>query len=284
MRKFNTLDPQSLKAFYYAALCGNFTRASEKAGLTQSGVSQHVAHLEAALGVSLFRRVGKRVLLTPEGYELQKYIETYLDDINTLFEKINHLSQKLEGEVRYAMPASCLMTPHFQRILEARRSFDQVRLSVLICHSEEVSQKLLAGEIDFGFVTRAYQHKDIEAREFAQEEYVLVGPFKKTFDPLPLKQLEQVPFVNYPGMDALYDLWLKAQPKSSRLPSFGEINLVGQINDLAAAIQMCIQGVGLGIFPKHCIEKFLKDKKTLPLSRRYPKEYVPHLFNYIERC
>ncbi|MGO4172052.1 LysR family transcriptional regulator [Bosea sp. TAF32] len=57
----------ALAAFEAAARHGSFTRAAEELNLTQGAVSRQVAHLEGALGVSLFERIKKRVSLTAAG-------------------------------------------------------------------------------------------------------------------------------------------------------------------------------------------------------------------------
>src|SRR4051794_41847017 len=51
------------------AVCeeGSFTRAAERENATQSGISQHVAAAEQALGVKLFERTPNGVTPTPAG-------------------------------------------------------------------------------------------------------------------------------------------------------------------------------------------------------------------------
>ena len=51
------------------AVCeeGSFTRAAQRENATQSGISQHVAALERALGVRLFERSNAGVRPTPAG-------------------------------------------------------------------------------------------------------------------------------------------------------------------------------------------------------------------------
>ena len=58
-------DISVLQAFECAARHGNFTKAAAELNLTQSAVSRQVKMLEAQLGVLLFERVRKRVLLQP---------------------------------------------------------------------------------------------------------------------------------------------------------------------------------------------------------------------------
>ena len=62
------LPPLSmLRCFEAAAREGTFSRAAEQLGLTQSGVSRQIAHLEDWLGTALFERHGRRVALNPVG-------------------------------------------------------------------------------------------------------------------------------------------------------------------------------------------------------------------------
>ena len=261
MRNYNYIDPQALKAFYFAAQFENFTQAAEAAHLTQSGISQHVAHLEQELGVSLFIRVGRKVTLTEAGLKLKEFAEHSLDQTENFLEKLSSITKDLAGEVRYAMPASCLMTPHFSMLLEARHKFSKINLKVHICHSEEVVERLLNGKIDFGFITRTIQHKDVAQIQFAQEEYVLVSSDKKTISGFDLKNIRQYNFINYPGMDYLFQAWMQDLSRSKKTPTFLELNIAGEVNDLEAAITMALNGVGIGVFPRHCIQKYINENK-----------------------
>ncbi|BEU99618.1 LysR substrate-binding domain-containing protein [Novosphingobium olei] len=62
------LPPLSmLRCFEAAAREGTFSRAADQLGLTQSGVSRQIAHLEDWLGTPLFERHGRRVALNRTG-------------------------------------------------------------------------------------------------------------------------------------------------------------------------------------------------------------------------
>ena len=56
-----------LKAFLAVAQDGSFSRAAEKLYLTQPAVSKQIQALEEALGMRLFDRVGRSILLTEAG-------------------------------------------------------------------------------------------------------------------------------------------------------------------------------------------------------------------------
>jgi DNA-binding transcriptional LysR family regulator len=76
------LPPTSaLASFVAAARHDSFSRAGEEIGLTQSAISRQIAMLEDMLQLSLFRRNGRRVELSPEG-------RIYLDAIEPAIERI----------------------------------------------------------------------------------------------------------------------------------------------------------------------------------------------------
>ena len=66
----NNLDWNQLKAFLETAETGSLSAAARKLGLTQPTLSRQVAAIERQMGVTLFERVGKAMVLTPTGLDL----------------------------------------------------------------------------------------------------------------------------------------------------------------------------------------------------------------------
>ena len=71
----------ALIIFEAAARQQSFTRAADELALTQSAVCRQVASLEEWLGLPLFTRIKKRVLLTPAGCDYAQRIRGHLDRI-----------------------------------------------------------------------------------------------------------------------------------------------------------------------------------------------------------
>jgi len=72
---------QTLVVFEVAARQLNFSAAARALGTTQSAVSHRIGALEAELGVPLFRRLRRGVVLTPEGARLFQAVRQGLDTI-----------------------------------------------------------------------------------------------------------------------------------------------------------------------------------------------------------
>ena len=71
-----------IRAANSVALYGSFTAAAADLGMTQSAVSRLVLQLERQLGVSLFLRSTRNVVLTAPGREFTTSTRRLIEDLN----------------------------------------------------------------------------------------------------------------------------------------------------------------------------------------------------------
>ena len=69
----------ALRTFEAAARHLSFTKAAAELFVTQTAVSHQIKALEAQLGIQLFRRNGRSLLLTDEGQALLPYVKDAFD-------------------------------------------------------------------------------------------------------------------------------------------------------------------------------------------------------------
>jgi LysR family glycine cleavage system transcriptional activator len=69
----------ALRAFEAAARLGSFARAAEEIGVTQGAIAQQIRHLEAFLGLILFRRLPQGVALTDAAQEARPRLSAAFD-------------------------------------------------------------------------------------------------------------------------------------------------------------------------------------------------------------
>lgn len=84
------MNLHSLKLFYQVAVTGSFTRAAEIMHISQPAVSSQIKRFEHKLGMALFKKEGRGVVLTNFAEELlertktliasEKYIETFIEE------------------------------------------------------------------------------------------------------------------------------------------------------------------------------------------------------------
>jgi len=82
---------KTLPAFEAASRLLSFTEAAEELHITQAAVSHQIKHLEEAMGVRLFRRLNRALMLTEEGESFARAVRDSLHDIATAAERVKRL-------------------------------------------------------------------------------------------------------------------------------------------------------------------------------------------------
>src|SRR4051812_5501946 len=93
----------AIRAFEAAARHQSFTAAALELGMTQAAVSYQMKLLEERLGVALFRREGKRVVLTPAGARAQPQVAQAFDTLDAAFARVR-------GEDEHSLTVSTSQT------------------------------------------------------------------------------------------------------------------------------------------------------------------------------
>ena len=103
------MDIQKLKYFYTTAQLEHITRASEILHISQPSLTQAIQALEFELGVSLFERQGRRIVLTQFG----KYLKERLDTLLPQFDNITNEIEQLKNSVNKTVKLNILAASSF---------------------------------------------------------------------------------------------------------------------------------------------------------------------------
>ncbi|MCE9545844.1 MAG: LysR family transcriptional regulator [Planctomycetia bacterium] len=165
---------KSLKVFCDVVSRRSFSRAADENGISQSGASQVVHHLEEHLGVKLLDRSKRPFLLTSEGevfYDgCRKLVEKYF----TLEDEVRTLHSEVAGRVRVASIYSVglhLMDRYLQEFL-TRYPKANVRLEYL--HPHRVYEAIDADQADIGLVSYPKSSRLLKAIPWRDEPMALV--------------------------------------------------------------------------------------------------------------
>lgn len=147
------MDIDTLQVFLAVAETGSFSRAAERAFLTQPAISKRIAALEAELGTRLFDRTGRRSQLTEAGRALHGRSQQLLREFEDVKRSITNLSGAIAGELSMA-------TSHhigLHRLPSALKRFHEtwpdVRLDLRFMDSERACQAVARGELELAVVT-----------------------------------------------------------------------------------------------------------------------------------
>ena len=116
------MDWDKLRIFHAAADAGSFTHAGDKLHMSQSAISRQVSALEADLGVTLFHRHARGLILTEQGELLYRTAHDVLMKLETVRTHLTDSKEKPTGELRLTTTVglgSAWLTQHLPRIFGA---------------------------------------------------------------------------------------------------------------------------------------------------------------------
>ena len=96
------MDLRQLRTFVAVAEQGSVSKAALRLHVAQPALSRQIAHLEQELGVRLFDRVRRRLVLTGEGEQLLADCRTVLGAVGSLGERAQQLRRGDSGVLRVA--------------------------------------------------------------------------------------------------------------------------------------------------------------------------------------
>ena len=81
-----------LNYFYQAAMLQHFNQAAEKLNISQPSLSRSITALEDELGITLFEKSGRNVILTKAGDIFLEHVTQILDDVKRAELKMHQLA------------------------------------------------------------------------------------------------------------------------------------------------------------------------------------------------
>jgi len=180
---------RQVRAVIAACEEGSFTRAAERENATQSGISQHVAAVERALGVKLFERSARGIVPTPAGLRYYKNCIEALGRLEHANEEARSLAGQISGDLRVGL------MPTFTRAVLAPTLEDfvprhpNVRLHVLEGYSAFLTDMVLADELDFAIVPAFEGRTGLKSRLLVRDREMLLSGRQRGLTPLAEVQL-----------------------------------------------------------------------------------------------
>lgn len=131
----NYPDWNQIRAFQATAETGSLSAAARKLGLTQPTLSRQVSALEEHLDLTLFERVGKRLVLTSAGLALRQHADRMEAAGRDFSLAASGQSEAVEGVVSISASdgvAMFVLPPIIERI---RKTHPGIRLNVVVSNT-----------------------------------------------------------------------------------------------------------------------------------------------------
>lgn len=249
----------------------HFSKAAEACFVTQSTLSTAIRELERQLGVVIFERDRKSVLITPVGEKLLAQARAVLGEVEDFVSLARAEKGSLNGEIRLGVIPTIgpFLLP--KMLGELRRAYGKLRLYL----KEEISSRLAVmlkqGQLDVLVLAFPYSLRDMETVTLFEDEFVLCMPPGHALEKLKSvrqKQLRGEALLLLEEGHCLRDHALEACELRS-----AETSVVYQGTSLHTLVQMVAGGLGLTLLPAMAVAGDVLGDTGLPL-RRFSSEKV----------
>jgi DNA-binding transcriptional LysR family regulator len=231
---------QQLRYFLAAAEQGSFSAAAESLLMAQPSLSDQIRKLEAELGVALFTRAGRRLVLTEAGRMLQPHAERTLASADDAVESVKEVRTLTGGTMSFGTFGSAHHYLLGGLIQDFRRRYPDVRVRVVGQNSAEVADAVRDGVLEAGLIALPIDDRGLEVRLSVREEnhYVSASP-QRTARPKTIEDLAAAPLILYDARWGAVDplrrqLAERAQRAGVRLEPQIDVEYITAALDLAA--------------------------------------------------
>lgn len=172
----------------------SFTRAAQRENATQSGISQHVAAVEAILGVPLFERTSEGVIPTPTGTAYYKRCIEVLRTLEIAKGEAQKTANIMTGKIRAGLiPAftRTALAPALERFTD---QYPGVEIEVIEGYSGALTDMVRAETLDFALVPGFAGETGLKVTHLNRSREMLVsGPRLNLAHRAPLRLSDQPP-------------------------------------------------------------------------------------------
>jgi DNA-binding transcriptional LysR family regulator len=158
------------RSFIAVYRAGTVSRAAQALYLTQPAVSQHLAALESALGISLFERTPRKMLPTEGGKRLYTQIADSVERLESIASKVS-ITDTLQ-QIRLGAPQEFFI----ERVLERLSPKENLEYVVRFGLPKDLLKSLREGDLDLVISTQKITHFDLDYQLLLEEKFWLVAP------------------------------------------------------------------------------------------------------------
>lgn len=259
-----TITLREIEVFASIADLGNVTRAAAGIGLTQSAASQALDKLETSLGVHLFDRIGRRLVMNEHGRRLLPEVRVLLNcatDIEQMFSTGGH---------RLRLGASMTIANYLlpQQLAVFRTTWPEVQIEMQVGNTQEIAAAVARLEVDFGLIEGPCHLPELRIEPWCDDELVV---FVAAGHPLGTGTVSREDL-------AVADWVLRERGSGTReeaekllLPLIPGLKVVMELGHSEAIKNTVAAGLGVSCLSRHVIGREIESGILVPVQADLPR-------------
>jgi DNA-binding transcriptional LysR family regulator len=235
---------QQLQYFLAAIEHGTFSAAADALYMAQPSLSEQIRRLEGELGVALFVRAGRRLVLTEAGQALRPEAERTLAAADRAAASVAEIRELRGGTATFGTFGDAPSWLIGNVAAAFRRRHPNVRLRIVGLNSSEVADEVREGRIEAGLVILPVDDAGLDVEPVMEDEvlYVSADP-ARTARPVRIEQLAEVPLILYDAGWGAEDPTRRALLERAQRAGV-RIEPAIDVEELRGALDLATRGLG----------------------------------------
>lgn len=239
---------------------GSFTKAGEKLGLSQSGVSHNISTLETELGIVLLRRNRNGISLTDAGERLIPHIRQ-ISYHAKLLEQEAALIQGIEvGSIKIGTFPSFSSRILPGLIRNFINKYPGIQIELYEGGYDDIKDWIASGTIDIGFLT--LPSIEFDTIQLLKDELFVLVHENHRLNTMKLVHVKSIHNESFIMPKAGCDVLIKRLLRENNVHP----NVIFEIKDNNTIISMVQEGLGITIIPEMVLPKNIPNTKVIPLE------------------
>ena len=257
------MDWDKLKSFHAAAEAGSLTAAGERLGISQSAVSRQISALEEQLGVSLFQRHARGLVLTDAGHTLHRSTMDMASAAQSANAALRDQQDVAQGDLVVTAPVAFGSTWLVPRLGNFINDNPGMRVDLRLDDSE--SYDLLKLEAECAIRLWAADKSDLIQRKLgmvATNLYASPEYLKEHGTPRTPQDLDNHRIIGYGSQNSPLDAmsWAQRVGRDDTLPRKATLT----VSNVPAMLRAVEAGVGIADLPDYMASAVPRLVRVLP--------------------
>ncbi|MFN0727940.1 LysR family transcriptional regulator [Polaribacter gochangensis] len=170
------IEIRHIKYFLAVAEDLHFRKAAERLFISQPGLSKQIKQMENDLGVVLFERHNRKVLLTKAGEYMKKELAINLKSMEHTLHHAKMLSDGKKGDLKFGYVGSAMQEIIPNLLMSFKSDYPDIVFSLKEMDNEKQVEGLLSYDLDLGFVRLDRVPRGLISKPVLKESFCLVLP------------------------------------------------------------------------------------------------------------
>ncbi|MGB7068265.1 MAG: LysR family transcriptional regulator [Pyrinomonadaceae bacterium] len=170
------MEIRQLKAFLAIAEAKTFTAGARRVNVTQAAISMQIRQLEDEVGLPIFTRTPRKVILTEAGEYLLERARKILREHDSAIAEIAEVAGAEHGRLRIGSASGTFALHQLPLIMQKlKQKFPNSELSVASGTSQRLVDRIMHGELDTAFVSLPVENSNITTESLFSDEIVAIA-------------------------------------------------------------------------------------------------------------